>query len=137
MFKAIFKGFAIIVAIMASVLFTISEYGIKERNFICTGTETISSQTKPLEFGFRIGLYRWFILWSDSDGNAWVEKPGAMLHYFSHVDNAQSYWAFSGGPDKSLTPPFGQFSTISNTINVGLSNNHVLDGKCSVTPDYR
>lgn len=118
-------------------VFVIAEYGTTEKNFTCKGTQTINKIEESAEFGLRVDLYRWFIFWANSDGQAWVELPDGAAYFFPFVDNAEVYWAFADSNDKRFTPPFGQFSKITNKIMVGFGPANVIEGQCRLSSEFQ
>lgn len=137
MLKCIDKSrVAILFFLAAGFLFVMfSDFSAKEQNFLCIGTETTGGKASPTSFSLKFERLRWFILWSDDDGSAWLETQGGQAYYFAYLDDSGTYWNFAD--QKFLIPPFGRFSSISNKAMIGIRDGFVVEGECQQVPNYK
>ncbi|OSQ42457.1 hypothetical protein [Thalassospira alkalitolerans] len=110
-------------------------FSTKEQNFFCAGTEMVDGKDSPTSFFLKFERFRWFILWSDDDGSAWVETQDGQVYYFAYLDDSGVDWNFAD--QKFLIPPFGKFSSISNKAMIGIRDGFVVEGECQKSPNYK
>lgn len=106
-------------AVAAILLFLfVANFSSVESRFQCSGEISSRGNSQRATVYMKLNNSRWWVgLWSDSDGDVWLEIPNSTLEYFEHVvevgDQLQIY------EQKS---PRGYFSTLSKTLAVTTSS---------------
>jgi len=112
------------------LFFFVANYSSVKTSFECPGGLTNSNLTEPTTIFFRLEEYRWWVgLWSESDGNLWLEVPNISVEYYAQLvevgDQIQIY--YDGAPA-------GMFSTLSKSFSLD-THRGFFDGVCTQTAD--
>ena len=74
--------------------------------------------------------YRWWVVWSASDGDAHFEFSNGQNVTFSDLDEVSTGWHIYFDR-RSRGIPDGVFSTLSNTLRLAILDNTVFNGQCT------
>jgi hypothetical protein len=119
-----------LIAALIGLFWFLANFSAVETKYACSGAFTPSAKYAKSQVFFRLTSYRfWVGLWSKSDGNLWVEVPdGGTLRYFAHLRQSNDIFAVY---DSAGGEFFGNFSTLSNRLNLKLGSGMLFEGDCS------
>jgi hypothetical protein len=119
---------AIIGAVLLLYLFVVN-FSAVETKYACNGMLTGVDGKGKSDVYVRLKEYRfWVGLWSKSDGDVWVEVPGRMVQYFSHLDKAGDVYGIFDSTGGRFA---GNLSMLSRSLNIKLSEIVFFEGTCS------
>ena len=97
----------------------------------CTLSPTELTGDAPPTLFIKFDRYRWFIVWSESDGMMHYEIPHRSVGLFTKVKKVGEFFLVYGD-DRSLR---GHFSTVSNSLTLQLSDTNTthFSGTCTPT----
>jgi len=113
-------------AIFAVLLFVfLAKFSAVESRFECSGDISAEGVSHPTTIYMVLTEYRWWVgLWSDYDGNIWVELPDKTLHYYGNIEKILTNY--------HINDPIsgrGTFSTLSKALDIKTPYGF-FDGKC-------
>ena len=120
-----------VMAITAFLLFLLAaNFSSVESRFQCDGSVESNGTSEPGIVFINVHRYRWWVgLWSASDGDIWLERPGVTFEYFGKLvevgDQLQFYER-----DSSLIR--GAFSSLSKHLLV-MAPALTFEGTCKET----
>lgn len=114
-----FVGFVVAAALL---FFFVANFSAEESRFQCPGDLSSKSGLHHVTAYAKLQEYRWWVhLWSESDGNLWLEIPNESVEYYSplvkngdkpHIyDSAKAFKGMFSGLSKTLalSTPVGFF----------------------------
>jgi hypothetical protein len=123
--KSILKFlFGLTVFLIALLVFAVY-FGSSETKFRCEGNISSSPTSTTRVVFLKLQMYKPWIFWANSAGQAWTEVPNKESEYYSDVDENGDYIHFTS----SYSKKWGSFSTLSNSILVVLDDGS-FEGEC-------
>lgn len=127
------RYFAYLVPVLILGYWFLVEYSSVETKYECKGSIANAEEKMPITVFTKIVQYRWWVgLWSDNNGNVWVEIPNKALEYYEQMevvgDQRQIYNTISSDGTKAKKMA-GNFSTLSRVLALKMSLGF-FDGKC-------
>ena len=121
-----------LVVILVLAYVVLANFSVVNEHFDCVGTTTKEGKSEEQEFVLRVGLYRWWVSWGDSDGTVWVELPNKRVKWFNtlRVDSIALRFGDDGNVFTAGASEAGRLSTISHVASIFLKDYGVLNGKC-------
>lgn len=125
--KKLSKFIAASVALIVIVFVLIVTLSAIDTRLQCTGTLTQQSVASPMTIFVKITEYRWWVgLWSESEGNVWLEIPNRSFEYYENVSR--------NGESLLINAPSGRgvgglYSKLSNSLSLQTKMG-VFDGSC-------
>jgi hypothetical protein len=127
--KTVLKAIGLLLGLAVALFFIVANFSIAaSTRYECKGTIISNESRQPATVYFRLEEYRWWVhLWSDSDGNFWLELPGTGVDYYSGVERL--------GEDlikiqRSPTELSGSFSRLSQRLSIQTSLG-AFEGTCT------
>lgn len=118
------KYFGILVVVALLLFVFVANFSEIESRFQCSGEISSEGGSRPTTIYMKLKEYRWWVgLWSESDGNLWIETPRGVDFYARII----------GYGDQLQISDFqnikGHFSTLSKTLTI---STHVgmFEGTC-------
>ena len=122
-----FVGYFIVLVIALFVF--VANFSSVESRFSCSGEISHNGNTETSTIYIKLEEYRWWVgLWSDSDGNFFLEIPNTHVEYYSNVLDTGTQIQILGH-QKELK---GNFSKLSKTLALDTPFGF-FDGTCRVT----
>jgi len=124
----IIKSILIVFTSLIALFFGLAYFSASESRFECRGVVSEQGVESPATVFLKLTRYRWWVgLWGDSWGSAWIEVPSETVIYISQITDAGDLLSFWEPKDKFR----GNFSTLSNTLGLGIYDGRVFDGTCT------
>lgn len=122
----IFKALSGILAFLIAGLFIVSNFSSTERRFECVGTISSDENMSDEKLFFRWEKYRWWVgLWSDSEGNFWLEIPNKTVAYYEMIEESRDRVTVHTNGKMA-----GLFSTLSSSIDIDIPVYGPFSGTC-------
>ena len=123
--KFAISGFAAAAVALIAVL----GFSSVESRYQCTHNVSVE---RPQTIFLKLTEYRWWVgLWSNSTGSLWLEIPNSNVAYFGHLTRAGDLIQIF---DKEGAGPSGNFSTLSNAVELRIAPQQVFEGRCARLP---
>jgi len=129
--KRFLKYLGLVIAVAAGLLYVVVNYSIEDEYQIsCKGQ--YFQDGKVVDEGevfFKFQKFRWWVhLWSDSEGDGYVENKGGSIAYLSDIEFLSGWGDIVfdnyGGAKK------GRYSAMSRTMRY-IYGNQLFEGKCA------
>jgi hypothetical protein len=129
--KRFLKYLGLVIAIAAGLFYVVANHSIAdEYQIVCKGQYFLKG--KVIDEGkvfFKFQKFRWWVhLWSDSDGQGFVENKGGYIHHLSDLEILDGWGDIVfdkyGGMKK------GRYSAMSKTMRY-VYGNQLFEGQCA------
>ena len=112
--------------LVVTCLVVLSNFSSTERRFECAGTISSREHTSDEQAFIRWEKYRWWVgLWSDSEGNIWLEIPNKTAAYYEMIEQSRDQVTIRTNGKMA-----GLFSTLSNSIDIDIPVYGPFSGTC-------
>lgn len=127
--KTALKTIGLLIVVALGLFFVVVNFSIAaSTRYECTGTIGAKEPRQPATVYFRLEEYRWWVhLWSDSDGNLWLELPSAGADYYSKIERLGEDLLNIQRTPSELS---GSFSRLSQRLAIQTSLG-VFEGNCT------
>jgi hypothetical protein len=120
------KVLAAFLLLAIACLVIVSNFSSTEHRYECVGTVSPAETSSPETVFIRWEEYRWWVgLWSESEGNIWLEVPNKTVAYYEMVERSQDQVTI-----RTNGKMVGLFSTLSNAIDIDVPIIGPFSGSC-------
>jgi len=121
-----------LMGLIAVGLYVLVNHSATQNVYSCQGEITSAGISQPETVFVALNQYRWWVLWSESNGDVRLELSEGWQVYYPGLKTTNTGWfIFLGSSVRGI--PDGIFSRLSNSLRIALPGNSVFDGTCTQT----
>jgi hypothetical protein len=118
------------VAFVLLLVFVVTSSSVESR-FECSGSATSDGNSQLLRLHMKLNEYRWWVgLWSDSDGDIWIEVSNQTFEYINHINEVGDQLQLFDNDFRGKKEVRGHFSNLSKYLSVRIARIGFFDGIC-------
>jgi hypothetical protein len=125
--KAILKVVIVVFLILIAAFVFVANFASTESVYACSGVIKTRDTTQQTTLFIKLTRYRWWVLWGNSDGMLHYEIPNVTIGLYTHLKSVGDYIQIYRDP---AMLPRGQFSTISDSLQLNLTDEDSFSGTC-------
>jgi hypothetical protein len=135
--KRFLKYLGLVIAVVGGFFYIVVNHSISEEiHFVCKGDYSQKESEHGGDLYFTWRKYKWFVdLWSESDGEIYLETGDGYLDFHSNVETVDSFRQLRMR-DRYSTPPLvltGQYNFPSKKLWLKSTPSGTFNGICEET----
>jgi hypothetical protein len=126
--KNFLKAFVVLVLLCIGGLVLVATVSAKQSKFECSGTFIRGGREENRNLFIKLDEYKWWVLWTKSKGDVWLEMPPDEVAYYPGIDDPGGAKLYFHMADSAMNVR-GSFLKLSKYISVSIANGF-FNGQC-------